>query len=593
MPAPAARAGDDTRIRTSDPLDDPDPARVGDTAATEALLRCWVRERGIPRPAAGRPLRLALPHTGVTLEVPVRYWSEAGWHRFDPARLADTPGPDLDAVAVAALLGREADGATAATRTDTAARVADSAARTAEHVRHRRAHPDDPPGTTPFLAAEQALLLGHPLHPTPKSRDGLTGAEAAAYAPELRGAFPLHWFAVHQDLVTQDSSWDRSTAQILAGLSDGLVGPADHILVPAHPWQARDLAHRPGIRALLDVALIRDLGPGGPTWHPTSSVRTLYRAAAPVMLKLSLGLRITNSRRENLRKELLRGLEVDRIMRAGLAAELHAVHPGFDIVRDIGWLAVDAPRTSGPEIAESGLELVLRDNPFGTDDVVCVAGLVAERPGLGPSRLARLVHTLAERTARTTASVAEEWLTRYLAAVADPILWLDAHAGIALEAHQQNTLVVLDADGWPAGGRYRDNQGYYFRASRAADLRRRLLGAGGASDTVVPDAVADERLAYYLGVNNLLGLVGAFGAQGLADEDTLLRRVRATLAAHAEHVPAARLLADTATLRCKGNLMTRLHGLDELVGPVAAQSVYVDIPNPLHPHRASGGAVPA
>lgn len=579
---PASRAGSrDDHGLPGDPLDDHDPDRVGNAAATEALLRCWVRERALPRPEPGEPLRIPLPATGIALDVPVRYWSAAGWHRFGAPRPADGDGPDLDAVAVAALLAREAPGATPATRTDTAARVADSARRAADHVRHRRAHPDDPPCTTPFLAAEQALLLGHPLHPTPKSRDGLTTAEAAAYAPELRGGFPLHWFAVHTDLVTQDSTFGTSAADVLADLSDGLVGPADHVLVPVHPWQARDLAQRPGIRALLDVALVRDLGPGGPTWYPTSSVRTVYRAGAPVMLKLSLGLRITNSRRENLRKELLRGIEVDRILRAGLAAELHAAHPGFDIVRDRAWLAVDAPRTTGPERAESGLELVLRENPFGGTDTVCVAGLVAERPGLGPSRLAGLVHGLAARTGRTTDDIAHEWFTRYLDAVAAPVLWLDAHAGIALEAHQQNTLVVLDPDGWPAGGRYRDNQGYYFRASRTDDLCHRLPAAGAASDTVVDDHVADERLAYYLGVNNLLGLVGALGAQRLADETLLLRTLRDTLAPHADHSGAARLLTGPPTLRCKANLMTRLHGLDELTGPVATQSVYVDIPNPL------------
>ena len=31
------------------------------------------------------------------------------------------------------------------------------------------------------------------------------------------------------------------------------------------------------------------------------------------------------------------------------------------------------------------------------------------------------------------------------------------------------------------------------------------------------------------------------------------------------------------------DLLTRLHGLDELVGPVDTQSVYVTIANPLHP----------
>ena len=41
------------------------------------------------------------------------------------------------------------------------------------------------------------------------------------------------------------------------------------------------------------------------------------------------------------------------------------------------------------------------------------------------------------------------------------------------------------------------------------------------------------------------------------------------------------LLLASPTLHCKANLLTRLNGMDELVGPVATQSVYVDIPNPV------------
>ena len=40
-------------------------------------------------------------------------------------------------------------------------------------------------------------------------------------------------------------------------------------------------------------------------------------------------------------------------------------------------------------------------------------------------------------------------------------------------------------------------------------------------------------------------------------------------------------LLDDATWPCKANLRTRLHDLDELVGDIATQSVYVTIPNPL------------
>ncbi|MFF9776559.1 IucA/IucC family protein [Streptomyces sp. NPDC013978] len=660
----------------ADLLHHPDPHTAAQAAAVENLLRCWVREHDLtpPQDHGSLLLHIPLPATGTTLIAPVRYWSPTGWHRFGLPRLAGTPdtAPPVDAITVAALLAREATArhtpGTAAKPPPTAAptphiqptrpiqreqptqrahnaqgepqplslghdsplvqrdqldlvgRVADSARRVAVFITERRAQPTDDPDR--FLAAEQALLLGHPLHPTPKSREGLSGAEERLYSPELRGSFPLHWLAIAPSVLSSDSAWtergrvvpaDRLTAR-LAGPALSL--PEGFTALPLHPWQLREVRHRPAVAALLEAGLVRDLGPHGAPWHATSSVRTVHRTSAPAMLKLSLGLRITNSRRENLRKELHRGVEVHRLLRTGLAERWQAAHPGFDIVRDPAWVAVTAP--DGDPVA--GLDVVIRHNPFGPgDDASCVAGLVSpvpyphgehrpndphrndphlndSRPGdrhlderlLMRSRLEEVVTRLAGRTGRPRGAVAVEWFLRYLEHVVRPVLWLDGEAGIALEAHQQNTLVLMDPDGWPIGGRYRDNQGYYFRESRRAELRSRLHGIGERSDTFVSDEVADERFAYYLGINNVLGLIGAFGSQHLAHERVLLAAFRrfltdvATGPARLNTTLPARLL-DSPVLRCKANLLTRLHGLDELVGPVDTQSVYVTITNPLHP----------
>ncbi|MGY5056570.1 IucA/IucC family protein [Streptomyces sp. 900105755] len=635
-PVPLAESVPPQRGRTSQPerprddtgdlLEHPDPHIAGQAAAVENLLRCWVRETNLPAPDTGT-LRVPLPASGTALVTPVRHWSPTGWHRFGAPRLAGAPDTahTVDAVTLAALLTREtttgpagttdragcstglAEGSTGHTLPqaatpdggDLVARVADSLRRTVTFIADRRAHPADSPDR--FLAAEQALLLGHPLHPTPKSREGLTESEARLYSPELRGSFPLHWIAVASSLLVTDSAWTERGRPVPAPhLMERLAGaalPLPHgcaAALPLHPWQAREIGHREETAALLDAGLLRDLGPLGAPWHPTSSVRTVHRTGAPAMLKLSLGLRITNSRRENLRKELHRGVEVHRLLRTGLAKQWQAAHPGFDIVRDPAWLAVDS--LDGRPVP--GLDVVVRHNPFTpSDDVSCVAGLVTPRPLDAPavngrprpyrSRLARVVSRLAERTGRPVGAVSAEWFLRYLEQVVRPLLWLDGEAGIALEAHQQNTLLVLDADGWPAGGRYRDNQGYYFRESRRGDLDSRLPGIGEHSDTFVSDEVTDERLAYYLGINNVLGLIGAFGSQRLADERLLLAAFRRFLTDASTgparlRSPLPGLLLDSPVLRCKANLLTRLHGLDELVGPVDGQSVYVTITNPLH-----------
>lgn len=363
-----ARESERRRGATADLLEHPDTQTAAQVAAVENLLRCWVRENNLPAPDDGT-LRIPLSASGTTLLIPVHYWSATGWHRFGLPYLADAPdeAPPADAVTVAALIARQAAAsASAATRVDPAGatvdpralhspagegadlvgRVADSVRRTAVFLRDRREHPADEPDL--FLAAEQALLLGHPLHPTPKGRDGLSEAEARLYSPELRGSFPLHWMAVAPSVLGADSAWTErgrpvSAEQLTARLAGSGLSLPDGFTaaLPLHPWQMREARHRTETAALLDAGLLQDLGPQGTPWRPTSSVRTVYRAGAPAMLKLSLGLRITNSRRENLRKELHRGVEVHRLLRSGLFKQWQAAHPGFDIVRDPAWLAVN------------------------------------------------------------------------------------------------------------------------------------------------------------------------------------------------------------------------------------------------------------
>jgi siderophore synthetase component len=168
------------------------------------------------------------------------------------------------------------------------------------------------------------------------------------------------------------------------------------------------------------------------------------------------------------------------------------------------------------------------------------------------------------------------------------MLHLYAETGIGLEAHQQNTLVRLDDSGAVIGGAYRDNQGYYL----ASSYLRGLLAITGLSDStlaVVEDSIVDDRLTYYLLHNQALAVVGSLAVDGLADEDSLLRVVRDRLShalplLKASGPDGGRLASRWLTadvLPCKANMMTRLRGIDEVVAPLDAQSVYLDVPNPL------------
>lgn len=323
---------------------------------------------------------------------------------------------------------------------------------------------------------------------------------------------------------------------------------------------------------------LRHRGRSGGRWYPTSSLRTVYRPDAPVMLKLSLGLNITNSKRENLRTELLRGVEAHRLFAGTAGTRLLAEHPNFRMLTDAAYLAVDGV---------PGLDVSVRHSPFRpTDYVYCVAALTDLGRGViaadgAANELAAHIRGLAESAGRPVRKVALEWFGRYVERLIAPMLWLDAELGVTLEGHQQNTLIQLDERGFPGAGWYRDNQGFYYRASRVAELAclAEEPELGVASKTIVADEVVTERLIYYVGINNLIGVIGALGCAGVAEERELLQAARERLSGLRGHQPTE-LLLNAATLRCKANLLTRAAGMDELVGELATQSVYVEIPNP-------------
>lgn len=56
-----------------------------------------------------------------------------------------------------------------------------------------------------------------------------------------------------------------------------------------------------------------------------------------------------------------------------------------------------------------------------------------------------------------------------------PMVWMYLQYGVALEAHQQNSVVQLK-DGYPVKYYFRDNQGFYFCNSMKEMLNNELAG---------------------------------------------------------------------------------------------------------------------
>jgi siderophore synthetase component len=601
--------------------------RIAEEATAEVFLNCYLREaaeaRFLPAEAVEEPelrttlaardapwlARVALPPLGLELLAPVRYRSRTWRHRFGfplyGRALGGGPLIPLDYVTLAALAAKEVHARDARTvgcpYDELIGRVIDSCKNIERFVRARRGDFERARSEPlSFIDAEQSAVLGHAMHPTPKSRQGMNDEEIALYSPELRARFALHYFLADRAIMREDSVLPAGASRLVAQQLAREVSPefraefcdrADAALLPVHPWQAGVLRRDPAVQALLADGRLRDLGPAGEEYWPTMSVRTVYRPGTAFMYKLSLGVKVTNSVRLNLEKELERGLEIQRLLRGPIGAELARRFPGFRIVGDPAYLTLAVDGRVLP-----GFSTVLRENPFAARaqaDATPVAALCQDDPYGEPSRIARLVARQASRTRRSSEDVAREWLRRYADLLLRPLLWLYFTHGVGLEAHQQNTVVELE-DGYPARVYYRDNQGYYYRRTRHGHLNGILPGISEKSQTVCDDAVVDERLLYYVFVNNLYGLVNALGIAGLADEDVLLADLRGQIervgAQSGEPTPMLDRLLRGATLRCKSNLLTRFHDMDELAGAVDTQSVYVSVANPLAAKEVSCAA---
>lgn len=542
-------------------------------------------------------LQLHLPRQDVTLWFLVSYRSLAGRHRIEAAFSRHSAGFQTGQLkqegfwSTLLLLVKElfhergghAGAGLKHRQLELTHRLTDSLQNTIRYLEARWQTPYRAPDH--FNSAEQSLLLGHWLHPTPKSRQGILDWQHEMVTPELQGQFQLHYFAAHRDRVEQQSLL-ASEAEVLLRealqISDHSVGVKPYeVLIPVHPLQAHWLMARPHVKAWLDAGELRYLGPLGHTFCATSSVRTVYHRDAPWMYKVSLPVKITNSFRQNKVHELRAG-----VLMAGLMKNLRFSErfPRFQVISDPAYLTL-----RHPDGTESGFETVLRDNPFDAASgrhVYCLAALLQDvwHPEQKHSVLAELLHQQAAQEKRSVQAVGEDWFEAYWQCAVEPCLVLFDHHGIALEAHQQNSLLKLN-DGYPETYYYRDNQGFYLDEQQRSKLLDWQQQLSADSELFYPSASIMDRFGYYLLVNQVFAVVYRFGADGILSETFLLERLRHKLDALRLTLSGSgralieRWLTQTQ-LPAKANLLTRVEDIDELEAELEL-AAYTAIDNPL------------
>ncbi|MGW4914379.1 IucA/IucC family protein [Streptomyces sp. NPDC004270] len=485
-----------------------------DAYAAAPLLNCLLREVAEPLPdtGQGKPRVYRLPGGGRLLRVrgarrpaAPEVYAAGRWHRIGHTELVKLVADELRAH-------------TGLSNGDLPAEMIDSRDVVAALLtaRARATAPDDP-----YLRSEQSLITGHPYHPAPKARGGGPASAWLPYAPEAYARFPLVLLGVRADQVAEEG--DTSALDALAAPA---VVPPGYRLLPAHPWQL-DLAARDLAPAFADGRLVRLRETDFAVW-PTAAIRTVYEPVRDLFLKFSLDVRITNDIRRLWAHDLRKLRCTDSAATAAFAA----------MDGPAAWLGDRGYRTA--RFAFEELAVVVRDGLRGSLP-----------PGATPLLAAGLVEGFDGSPLAATADPGA-WWRAYLRAVVPPALTAFADHGVVLEAHLQNTLVAVDADGTPVQALYRDAEGVKL----LADVER---------------AAGWERLVYCLVVNHLIEVAAALAERHPGFDPW--PEARRELARHP--LPEVTELLAAPTLPGKTNLLLRWTGAD------GADARYLPLPNPL------------
>ncbi len=442
-----------------------------------------------------------------------------------------------------------------------------------------------------FREAEQLLIVGHSLHPTPKSRDEFTADDKSVYSPEMAGRFPLSWVAADpryfHERRSEHFSRDWIQELVASDPSLRLHVPAGFRILPMHPWQAEKLKQHPALQNAIAAGQVQFLTSPGDDWYPTSSVRSLYRQHAPYMLKFSLTLKLTNSIRHLLVHEVERGVQVYDVLQSQHGQSLLQEQRSLHVICEPAYAMLVGE--NGEWMHES--IVVCRENPIQRDEdpqPLVLATLTQEDPLGRGNLIVRNIEGLAMDRGLTMATAARIWFKTFCRVALEPLMVAQSNFGILLGAHQQNLLLTLK-DHLPDQLFFRDCQGTGYAEWAFERLRDQVQSLDLENGNIVSHDMAVYLFTYYLVINSTFNVIAAIADSEVIEETELLRELRVLVQELIDRQPFDNeLLQDLlqeGTLMHKGNFRCSVQSINENTSH-NPMSIYTPIRNPLHEMQA-------
>lgn len=313
----------------------------------------------------------------------------------------------------------------------------------------------------PSILLEQWGTLGHPWHPNYKTKLGLTTQQVVQYSPEFCANVGVRLYALHRQyahierLPDTDDYWQwwqqrfpQAASQLQDHLLDNGLEAADYVPLPVHPWQAEQSLYQAFAGEISDRLLVpTDITAFNAA--PTMSFRTVLPEAsltAP-MVKLPVSLRLTSVQRTVSPRSARMGPRVSQLLLQMLERE-PAIAALLDIVPErIGVHYTPVPRNDD---RARHLGVLYRDNPasrLAEGEIAIPVGSLFATDEAGRPLLRQWVLLT---TGRDDSTGMLDFFQRYIGIAVPSLLGMYLKYGVAFEAHQQNSFMVMGADGAPA-----------------------------------------------------------------------------------------------------------------------------------------------
>lgn len=568
---------------------------VAQAQAVACWLNCYLREFALPRDevevdgrdadgpsglahGTGQRLRIRFPEAGYGIAIRIGRMSRLGRCEFVSAPYLKRPGEPWRCVDAAALVHflLERMAPVCGFNDELLAQSGNSV-----EITRRLLALGEGRATTgdSLLDAEQAMIWGHAMHPTPKSREGVPIEHVLACSPEAGQRFPLYWFRVDERLRKR---YGVDVDDTLAHAAGG------EALYPCHPWELELVLANPAFQAARARGWIEPVGPRGLALGPTSSVRTMYHPELDYFLKLSIHVRLTNCVRKNAWYELESAVALTGLLEPVWSDVRRRVR-GFDVLTEPAATTLDFGAASDDEDAVRTLT-----ESFGmlyrcTLDPATreryeprVAGALFATDRHGERPCAVMVRRHAENAGIRYDEAAVRWFDNYAALLLDGVWLAFFEHGVVLEPHLQNTLLGFE-DGLPARVWVRDLEGTKLVDGAWPDDRLAGMSGRARESLLYSRALGWKRIVYCALVNNLGEAIFHLAAGAGGDAFERLERRLWDIVGGIALGWCARFGADElldalvegADLPSKNNLRTRLFRRAD------RESDYTGLPSPL------------